>query len=97
MKNALGCFLYFSTLSIPLVVYKKCYFLGFRDIEDEIVLWESSNLIKSINIESFIPEDIDFNTFPDKNSDIIKQFISDYLFSTDGKSVERLQRILIGN
>ena len=95
MKNAVGCFLYFSTLSIPLIVYKECYFLGFRDLDDEISGWEKINLIKTIDIENFIPEDIDFGSFNEKDPDIKNKFITDYLFSIDGKAVERLQNIII--
>lgn len=95
INKALGCFLYFSTLSIPLIVYKNCYCLGFKNLDEEISMWDKMNLIKTIDIETFVPDDIDFNKFEAKNSNHINQFITDYLFSVDGKAVERLQNIIL--
>ena len=52
-------------------------------------------LIKSLDIRSFEPEDIDFDKFERKDDAALNKFISDYLFSTDGKSVERLQNVIM--
>ena len=94
MKEALGCFLYFSSLSVPLIVYKQCYFLGYRDLDAEIASWEKDQLIRTLDIENFSSEDINFNNFNERDPALINQFVSDYLFSTDGKSVERLGKII---
>jgi hypothetical protein len=94
MKNTVGCFLYFSTLSVPLVVYKNCYFLGYRKVEYEVDLWKEKRLIKYIDIENFDTDDVSFESFTDNRKDGLDEFITDYLYAVDGKSVERLGNIL---
>jgi len=96
MKDAVGCFLYFSSLSVPLIVHKPCYLLGYRAFDnDEIALWEKNQLIKTLDIENFSPEDINFDNFAEPDPTVINKFVSEYLFSTDGKSVERLGEIIM--
>jgi hypothetical protein len=93
--KARGCFLYFSTLSIPVVPYKNCYFLYYKTPTGDVYYITSLGVAKSLNIEEIKTEEIEFFNGFDRSH--IREYIVDYLFSIDGKATARLAKILGGN
>jgi hypothetical protein len=91
--RARGCFLYFSTLSIPIVPYKNCYFLYFKNVTGDLKEITSLGVAKSLNVEQFEIGDIDFENGFDRSQ--IAKYIDQYLFSTDGKATKRLAAVLL--
>lgn len=92
MIQAQGCFLYFSTLSIPIVPYINCYFLYHGEPTDDLLGILKLGVAKAIDIQRIELDAIDFSTGFDKTN--IETYIDDYLYAIDGKSTKRLGAIL---
>jgi len=87
-----GCFLYFSTLSIPIVPYKNCYFLYYGKPSKDLVEIVELKVAKSIDIRELDNSRIDFDNGFDRSR--IDEYIKDYLYAIDGKATGRLEKIL---
>jgi hypothetical protein len=90
--HAKGCFLYFSTLSIPIVPYKNCYFLYYKTFSKDLQDITALGVAKSLDVAAIDEANINFSEgFNQQNMD---QYIADYLYSVDGRSTERLGDVL---
>lgn len=94
--HAEKCFSFFSTLIIPIIYHKKSCFIFHigqdRQLQDDLV-----RLGVGIRLEalSFTEADITTNQ-PELPEEIYREFVSRYLYFTDGRSTQRLGNILAG-
>ena len=90
--KAKGCFLYFSTLSIPIIPYRNSYFCIIRKFQKTLIDITTLGVAKAIDIAELDINSIDFDSGFDRA--YIDKYIQGYLFSIDGKATKRLANIL---
>lgn len=92
MIKAQGCFLYFSTLSIPIVPYVNCYFLYYKTPSKDLIDIVNLRVAKALDIAEIERTPIDFEAgFSHEHIDV---YVDNYLYATDGESTKRLGEIL---
>lgn len=91
VKNARGVLGTTSTLMLPAIYFKQCYLLLIHDSYFQQAML-MSGLAKGADFFTFSPAEINFNYTP--RDEMKSQFVHDYLYKADGRSVERLKSIL---
>jgi hypothetical protein len=92
IKNAEGCFSFYSTLCVPIVCLKKLYQIKFFDVFfKELVELEITPIL---DFHTFTAANISFDNFK-VNEHGLEKFIHKYLYKADGKATSRLKNLLL--
>ena len=95
IKNASGCFGFFSTLLLPAVYFNTLilFKMSESDFQKDI---QERGLALLLNFHDFDEKAIDFNQVI-KNREALNKFEEEYFYKTDGDSLGRLRVILNSN
>ncbi|HKZ67504.1 MAG TPA: hypothetical protein VJ111_14155, partial [Chitinophagaceae bacterium] len=89
------CFSFFSTLIIPIVFHKRnCYLFQIGDelqMQKELV---ELGVSRKLDTENFTEKELTLS-HEKIDDDSYQLFIKRYLYYTDGKSTERLKKVLV--
>jgi hypothetical protein len=92
IKNAKGCFGFFSTLLIPAIYYNKVVLFRISNSNFQKHM-NNLKLVSVLNFFNFGLSDINFDTIF-KQPENLSVFESDYFYILDGRAVERLKNVL---
>jgi Alpha-2,8-polysialyltransferase (POLYST) len=92
IKNAEGCFSFFSTLCIPTVCMNKLYQIKYFDVFFKELV--DLGITPVLDFHTFTADEISFENF-NVNPEKLDKFIRKYLYKADGRAAERLKSLLL--